>query len=817
MMLLSYLTVALRHARKHSTYAFLNLLGLIIAFAAAGLIAIYLHYETGFEGFHSRADRIYRASYHYIAENGHDVHWARTYADFVNELPEEMPEIKALIRFQNHEQQYVRIGKEKFKPRHAYRTDAQVFEVFDFPLLTGDPATALAKPHSVVLTEKLARAYFGETDVVGKTLLLSGNYSSEETPHTVTGVMADLPPNTHLPVDMLTSFRDASDRSWWAYVYVLLAEGAGIAAVEAKMPAFMEKHTQAESSGQATFVFQPLRDIHLHSRLAREIVPNGHARYVTIFFFVGGFILLIALINYLNLSSALAMGRAKEIGMRRILGAGNRDLVLYSLVESIAYNLVAAAIGLAVIRMAYPGFQALTGAVFLMPLWQFLSGGLLAAVVCGLLAGLYPAFLLRAFRSLAMVRHAGNLPAGSGNRGFTLKRILVALQFCVSILLIGSALVAAEQFHYLQEKNLGMTHEQVLAIPGVPDKVTADFPLFRDRVQALPGVRSVAACMEVPSREIRDMGPLLVEGLHSDRERAPMVDVQVISPGFVETMGLSLIAGEDRSHDVPYGEPPPFSETYSPQEYLASRPRSYLINETAMKLLGWEGPEEAIGRQGSWAIDNFELAGGPITGVVRDFHQESLKNRIDPMVLVFEPIWLRTFLVKIETHDVERSLAQIQAAWDEIYPTYPMEYHFLDDLYEALYQSERRQLYLLAVFSGLAIFIAFLGLFSLVAWSLRTRVRELAIRRVLGAGLGDLIRLIGREYLAVLVVGAFVAVPLSYLWASDWLQQFAYRIDISPASYVLPLVLTGLLLVATVSLQTLRTAALSPADTLREG
>lgn len=814
MMLLSYLTVALRHARKHKVYALFNLLGLVIAFAAFGLILIYLHYETGFESFHTRADRIYRASYRYIADNGHDVHWARTYADYVNELPREIPEVETLIRFQNQEQKYVRVGREKFKPQHAYLTDADVFDAFDFPLLAGDPQTALVEPYSVVLTASLARTYFGETGVVGKELYLSGNYSSEEKAHTITGVMADLPANTHLPVDLLISFRDSAERSWWAYVYVLLKEGAELADLEAKMPAFMERHIESDG-GEAQFVYQPLPDIHLNSHLAREIVPGGNARYVTIFFFVGGFILLIALINYLNMSSALAMTRSREIGLRRIFGAGNQQLIRYSLTESLAYTLLAAGIGWLVVGLVFPWFQEVTGAAFLLSKWALAGGMLLAAIVCGLLAGLYPAMVLHSFRAIDLLKARKNLPV-AGSNAFNLRRSLVALQFGLSILLIGSAGVVGSQFRYLNKKNLGLEKSQILAIPGVADKVTADFPLFRDRVQAVPGVQSVAACMEVPSREIRDMGPLMVTGVHSDPERAPMVDVQVISPGFVETMGVELIAGEDRSGAVPYGEPPQFSETYSPQEYFASRPRSYLINETAMKLLGWQSPEEAIGREVSWSIASFELAAGPITGVVRDFHQESLKNRIDPMVLLFEPVWLRTFLVKVETENIAQTIAQIEAAWDEVYPSFPMEYHFLDELYEALYQSERTQLQLLAVFSGLAIFIAFMGLLSLVAWSLHTRSRELAVRRVLGAGRGDLIRLMGKEYLLVLLLSTLLAVPLSYVWVSEWLQQFAYRIAVSPMSYVWTLSLMGLLLVATVSLQTLRATTTNPVDTLRE-
>lgn len=814
-MLLNYLLVALRHARKHRVYALLNLLGLTIAFAAFGLVMGYLHFETSFENFHSRADRIYRATYRELS--GNEVHWARTYTDYINELPRDIPEVETLIRFQNQEQKYIRVGQEKFKPDHAFVTDANVFEVFDFPLLEGDPATALKEPYSVVLTESLARTYFGEAEAMGQTIQICGNFSPDEKSYKVTGVMADLPLHTHLPVDMLLSFRDSSERSWWAYVYVLLAEGSDIASVESKMPDFIKKYTDPESAARADFVFQHLPDIHLHSQLTREIVPNGNARNVQIFFFVGGFILLIAMINYLNLSSAMAMSRSREMGLRKGFGANSKQLIGHSLTESISFALIAAILALGLDWLILPWFEMLTGTNLILSPIGTAGAMALAAIVGGLLAGLHPALMLGAYRTLDLLRVHNSLPTRSGGKSFSLRRALVGLQFGLAILLLSGAAVAWSQFRYLQTKDLGMEKAQVLAIPNVPDKVTERFPLFRERVEKLPGVTSVAACMEVPSREIRDAGPLVVEGLHTDPTQAPMVDIQVMSPGFVETMGIEIIEGEDRSDRVPVADPPQFSETFTPDQYLSSSPRTYLINETAMKLLGWQSPSEAIGQQISWSIGNFQLAPGPITGVVLDFHQESMKNQIDPMLLVFEPIWLRTFLVKVETQELETTVSAIEAEWDQLYPSYPMTYHFLDELFDALYQRERVQLRILALLSGLAMFIALMGLFSLVAWSLRTRVRELALRRALGAGRRELVLLIGKEYAVVLMVAALVAIPLSYLWGRDWLAQFAYRTVLTPFPYLLTLALIGLLLATTIAFQTLRATSANPVDGLREG
>ena len=817
-MLLNYLKTAFRNYRKNKLYASLNIIGLAIGYAAVILIAIYVHFETSYENFHSKADRIFRPTYHFNNGAGFDVHWARVHHDYINQLPDEFPEVEQLIRFQNHQRTYVRVDQQKFRPQHAYVTDSTVFEVFDFHLISGDPATALAHPHSIVLTESLAKKYFGEVDAMGKEIFITGDYTTEEVSHKVTGVMADLPANTHLPVDMLRSYAKPEDRSWWAYVYVLLNEEASIEDVEAKMSDFMAKHTDENAAVQGHFQFQPLQDIHLQSNLAREIVPNGNALYVKVFLFVGLFILAIAMINYLNLSSALSVGRSREVGMRMILGAEKGQLVRFALLESVIYNLLAGGLGLLIAMAALPYFRELAEVEMLLDPVVLLGGIALIAIICGLLAGIYPAFIMTAFSSLKMIRHSKsfNLAKSGSSGAYLFKRILVGLQFCASILLIASAWIAQNQIKFLHEKNLGMEKEQVLAIPGVPNPVTDQYPAFRDRVSNIPGVSSVAACMEVPSREIRDAGPTLVLGGNQDKSQAPMLDVQVISPGFLETMGIELLAGEDRTDKYVFGPNPQFSEDYTPVDYLNGEPRTYMINETAMKLLGWESPEEAIGQQVSWSIGGFDLKTGPITGVVKDFHQESLKNKVDPLILLCEKIWLRTFLLKMETANIERTIAEVQSAWDQLFATYPIEYHFLDELYDQLYKNEGRQMKLLTILSGLAIFIAFLGLFSLVAYSLQTRVKELAVRRVLGAQLSDLIRLIGREYLYVLLIGGVIAIPLSYLWVSEWLQNFAYSVEISPFVYGLTLFIIAGMLLATVSFQTLRSTNTDLVEVLRE-
>ena len=387
------LKVALRNFRKFKLYSALNIGSLAIAFAAIVLISSYIFYQNSYDRWHANADSIYRATYHMTGQQDFDVHWARVPVDYVNELPNDIPEIKQLIRFQNQEQKYLKVGAETYKPRHAYVTDAAVFDVFDFPLKHGVKSKALSSPNSIVLTTSLARKLFGHDNIVGEEISLVGDWTPDETVYQVTAVMEDVPSNTHLPVELFLSFSGPEARTGWAYVYTQLEEGASISSVQEKIGGFVEKYADPDSDIAVSFEFQPLTDIYLTSNLAREIVPTGNLKNVRIFCIVGLLILIIALINFSNLSSALAMARTKEVGVRRILGARNFQLVSTSLAESIFSNLIAAAFGVTLAYLVFPFFQNLTGIEFNIPKGYFILGMGLLACITGILSGWYPAWI----------------------------------------------------------------------------------------------------------------------------------------------------------------------------------------------------------------------------------------------------------------------------------------------------------------------------------------------------------------------------------------------------------------------------------------
>ncbi|MEM7657000.1 MAG: FtsX-like permease family protein [Bacteroidota bacterium] len=808
-----YLRSILRNWAKYGRFTSLQLLGLTVSFTAIGLIVSYVQHETHFESFHTKAHRIIRATYQFQSGGGFEAHWARIPVDYINELPTDVPGIEAMIRFQNQERKYLRIGEDTYRPKHTYLTDSNVFEVFDFQLIAGDPATALSLPQSVVLTEELATTYFGTTDAIGKEIQVNGDWQEEEVTYQVRGVMENLPPNTHLPVDLLLSFNRPEDRRGWAYVYLLLAEGLSMHQIAEQLPAFVEQHTQLQEGQQVDFPLQALPDIHLTSQLAREIVPNGNPFYPKLFTGVGWFLLLIALFNSVNLQVALSLKRRAEMGVRQLLGAQKGGLLAYLLGDTTLLGLLAASVAIGLVALLKPGFEQMVESPLIIHWGQMIGLMLGLGVLTGIISNLYPSFLLSSKSPISLFRSASGV--SSTGKGLSLRSVLLGVQFFVCILLVSCTLVAGWQMRYLQTKDLGYEREQLLAIPGIPQSVRTEHEVFLQRVSQISGVNQTGACMEVPSREIRDSGPVLIQGVNQDPNQAPMMDMQVVSHSYLELMGITLAEGENQLGKY-LREPPELSESYTMVDYFAEEPRTYLINETAMRKLGWQTPKEAIGQSINWSISQFTLAYGPITGVVKDFHQETLKNTIDPLVITYEPIWLGTLLFKLESSNSSKILAEMKEIWQDMFPGFPMEYQFVDELYHQLYTQERIQFQLLMVCSGLALFIAFLGLFALVSWSMQHRKKELALRLIMGASPRKLLQLLSKEYLLMLAIGTIPAVALAIYGLREWLANFAYQISLSPLWFVLSVALVVSLVLVTVRILLRKVANQVPMEALRE-
>lgn len=813
-MLSNYLRIVTRNLFKHKLYATINTLGLCIGILCFTLSFLYVSHEFSYESFHNKADRVYRLTQKYV-NAGYDTHWARTNQNWTKGIVDEIPEVETLIRFQSYHPRNVKIGERKFRQEYSYAVDSNVFDVFDFELIAGNPKTALDQPYSVVITEKIAKKYFGDDDPMLKTVDIAPLDEAHFQAHVVTGIMKDLLGNTHLPVNMLTSINGVDQRKGWAYTYLLVKQGTSQSQLDEKIANFRDANCTWEGCENMNLPLQNISDIHLTSNLAREITQNGDLFYVYIFMAVGLFVLIVAIINFMNLSAARSLERAKEVGIRKVLGSHKNQLVVYFLFESIMFAFLACLFSFVIIQFTLPYFNYITGIQLELNLYFTLLILLIVSLITGVCAGLCPAFVLSSLKPIKVLKGTPQLSSRVSNRRFSLNKVLVSFQFAISLGLIICTLVTYQQFNYLQDKKLGFNSDQIIALPHFPSSTKALYKTFKSELLSYPGVQEVTACMDPPSKEIRDTGEVTVFGLF-EGDNKPTMDIQVIDTNFVSFMNSEIIAGTNLPREIANQHFPEIKADLSNySEYISSIRRAYLINETALRKIGWKNPEEAIGKQIAFTIGELNLKKGSIVGVVKDFHQESLKNKIDPLVMVYEPIWLNVALIKVSPENMASTLAHIEDRWDEFFPSLSFEYSFLDDLFEKLYRAERQQFQLLTLFSGLAIFVAFLGIFGLIGYSVKNRLKEIAIRKTLGASLASIMVLLGKDFIALVLPAIVLAVPLSWYAMNIWLEHFAYRIDIGFLNMLLAVVFLLTVLMVTVIVQIRKSTNFNPADTLR--
>lgn len=802
-MAINYFKIIFRHLLRNRFFSLINILGLTVGLSIAFYISLFIVSELNHENMHSKADSIYRVTMH-IQDDNYDVHWARVDRDWAKDLPADIPEVRHLIRFQNYYPRFIQIATDNYKVSHAYSVDSEVFEVFDFKLVQGDPKTALARPYSAVVTKKMARTFFGNQDPMGKEISIVDATGSIQDVYTVTGVMDDLPANTHLPVNMLTSFANEEERTGWAYTYILSQKNTDLASLESKVSEFIQRRAGESDAAIIKLPLQNLKSIHLNSDLAREIRPNGKKSHLWLMASVGLIVLIMSTINFINLNAAQSLRRLPEIGIRKVLGSARVNLVSYFFLESGVLCFVSSALAVLLVALLVPLFQKF--APIPISIVDLILISVIATVVVTLLAGIFPAFVLTKQPVVLSIKSKFNV--GSSGKPISTKNLLVALQIILCITLISCSLITKSQFQYLTDKKLGLDKEQLLAILDLPDPIKDKYSLFKNQLEKFSFVSGVTASMQVPSTAIRDTGPIYAEGM--TYEAPPVLDVQIVDEDFINVMGIKLKAGRN------------FREMTSDDankedliEYLQSQSREYIINETALAVIGWDSPEEALGKQFSWSIAGIQLERGPVVGVVEDFHQESLKNSIEPLVMIIEPVWIRNILIKLSGEDMRGQIATIKDLWRENFPEFPMDYAFVDELYQKIYETEARQLELIYFFSALAILIAFMGILGLFAYTMKTREKELAIRKVLGASLSSITFLLSRHFLYLALVGICVALPLTWYVMEKWLENFVYHVDINLLNFLVAIGLIIVVLLFTISLQIKKIDRTNPASILR--
>ncbi|KAA5542850.1 ABC transporter permease [Adhaeribacter rhizoryzae] len=808
-MLKNYLTIAIRNIARNKAFSAINILGLAIGIASCLLIILFVFDEVSYDKHFSRADQIYRVGFNGRL-NQEVLEFPMTGAPVGEQLKTVFPEVAAYTRIRVNGSPFVTYNGQTFKEEKFAYADPTFFQVFDFPLLQGDPATALSDPSGIVITEDFAQKYFGQENPMGKVLDLKAWNAS----YKITGVISKMPANTHFHFDMLASMHShglAKNPAWLGfnfYTYVLVKPGTNMRQLETKFQAEAERFISKEvkdgigvsmaefrKAGNDFGLFlQPLTSIHLRSQYKFELEPNGNIQYVYIFLAIAGFMLLIACINFMNLSTAGASKRAKEVGIRKVLGSVRQQLIFQFMSESVLISFCALFIAIFLVSLALPVFNDLTGKSFtldflLQPV--YLVGLPVFGILVGLLAGSYPAFYLSGFRPVAVLKGSSlGSKLFSGNQwwgSFRLRSMLVVFQFFISIALLVGTVVVYRQLTYMQQKAVGYSKEQVLVVQD-SYALKKNEKVFKEKIAQFPQVVQASISGNVPVGDSKESNNGFFP---QDRKGQPIVMRQyLIDENYLPTLGLKLVAGRNFSKD------------------FKTDSLGVLLNEAAVTALNWQ--KNPLGQKiqdGNGRILH-------VVGVLKDFHFESMHQKIGPMVMTYGEN-SGSVLVKIKTDNIPGLIASLENTWNDLTAEAPFAYSFLDDRFAEVYQTEQKLGKILGIFAGLTIFIACLGLFGLATFTAQQRRKEIGIRKVLGASVSAIVAMLSKDFLKLVLVANLIAWPLAWYGMHQWLQDFAYRTQISWWIFVVAGALAIIIALVTISFQAIKAAVSNPVKSLR--
>ncbi len=808
----NYLKIAARNLLKHKAFSLINVLGLAIGMACCILILLYVQHELSYDLHHKNADRIYRVAGD-IKFGGNHFQLAVGPAPMAEALVRDFPEVESAARFRGYGSFLIKKeGEQNFKEERVIFADNAIFDIFTISLLAGDAQAALTAPNTVIISQSTAKKYFGEANPVGQSLLFDNTAV-----YKITGVFADMPDNSHFHFDFIAALisMDESRNSLWISnnfrTYLLLKAGGQPAALEAKFPEMIRKYAgpqvqefmgasfeaMLQQGNQMRFYLQPLRDIHLHSDLNVEFEANGNIKYVYIFSAIAFFILLIACINFMNLATARSANRAKEVGIRKVVGSYRRQLVGQFLAESIFLSVIALMLALVVVELILPAFNNLAEKnlqTFYFGNWPLLAMLIGITLLVGVVAGSYPAFVLSSFKPVSVLKGAKS----AGARSSRLRSALVVFQFAASVILIVGTLIIKNQLHYIQNKNLGFNKEQVIVLHdayALGEKLDA----FKNEVMRNPSTISATVSGYLPVSSNRSDTGFWPEGQRAGDNPVSM-QIWNVDYGYVETMDMEIVAGRN------------FSETFGADS------SAVILNERAAKMFGFGDP---LGQKiYTWAftpgqgIDRDRTIPYTVIGVVEDFHFASLKSNIGSLGLrLGRSRSLISFRFKVQ--EVAALIAFLENKWKEFAPDQPFAYSFLDERFSNMYRAEQKVGDVFSVFAGLAIFTACLGLFGLASFMAEQRTKEVGIRKVLGATAVNVTALLSKDFVKLVLVANLIAWPVAWYAMNRWLQDFAYRINISWWIFALAGGLALLIALLTVSTQAIKAALANPVEALR--
>lgn len=808
-MIWNYLKIAVRALLKSKLSAFINVFGLALAMTCSILIYIFIKDEIGYNQYHANSDRTYRVTRNFMSPDGSvNLHLGHLAPPFGPLLKNDFPEVEAVARTARSRLLVTLssaqgdIIKSFYEP-NTYFAEPDIFKIFSIPLKSGSSDKGLIEPMQLMLSETTARKYFGDESPLGKSLRLGNTFNA-----VVSGVFADFPDQSHWHPNVLVSFATLNDSILYGRkqletnfgnnsfgTYILVDEPFDPERMEAQFPAFLDRHMDhssgaAKPSSWTSLFLQPLTDIHLHSHLDSEEEANGNINNVYMMGVIGLFIVLIACFNFVNLSTARASKRAKEVGLRKVVGAHTYQLIYQYLSESVLVAFIALVVAVALSTPAIHWLNAFTGKsidvnVFLDG--RLLIGLVLVALCVGLLSGIYPAFFLSSFKpALSLKGHHGSA-TGSG----FLRKSLVVAQFSISVVLIISTVITFQQLNYLNSESLGYSKDQVVTLPYYSDELNPNYEPFYNKLTSNSAVKNIARSSLKPTGRLLDhQGSARIQKGDSVAESDVVLKNVSVDEEFFDTYEVTFVAGRNYSKSV------------------RSDSLGFVLNETAVTMMGLTNEN----------IVNHELeyggVKGKVIGVVKDFHFESLHEPIVPIIFHSDTRF-RQMSVKLAANNVKAGIENIEKVWREFLPQIPFEYDFLSETYSNLYEQEQKQSQLFVVFASLAILIACLGLFGLAAYNATQRVKEIGIRKVLGASVSNILGLLSKEIVVLVIISNLIAWPVAWYFMNQWLSTFAYHVHIDPVAFVFAGFAALGIAMVTVSVQTIRAATSNPTNTLR--
>ncbi len=806
-MIKSYFKVAWRSLLRHKGFSLINIFGLSVGITCCVLVALFIKDEMSYDKHNKDANLLYRVVKDFVNDDGSKLPDATTPPAIGAAIQKDIPEIEHMVRFMPGwgNKYYIRNGEKRFIEENLYRADSSIFDVFTFQFLQGDPKTALKAPDAIVLTESMAKKYFGNENPVSKILEVD-----QWGPRMVTAVVKDMPDNSHFKIDLLMPLRfqnndgslvDINSNWGWYnyYTYIKLKPGAKIAEVDEKIRATFKKN-RPESKNE--FYSQAVTDIHLTSNLKWELRPNSDQKYIYIFGTVALFILLIACINYINLTTARSSLRAREIGIRKVSGAVRGALIRQFLTESVLISLLAAIVALIMAQLLLPAINTITGkGLSLVPQGNYFILVLIFcfAIVLGLIAGFYPALFLSSFEPVKVLKGERL----SSLRRFSLRKVLVVTQFTISIALIIGTITVIKQINFIQSAKLGLNKDQVVIINDVGYLSRPEKQKLKNDLLQLPDVKTVAGADGVVGGQ-NWTNSLRWKGTQDEQ----LVNFLAIDHDYISALNIEIKEGRNFSTQF-------LADTinYSVPGVTEKQAGGIILNEKAVKDL--KIPSPVIGQQVAWNTDEDTTWYLQVVGVVKDFHFTSMKNEIKPFSFIYQPRRVWNYTVKLSGVDMQKNIANIKAVWDKNVTSRPFQYSYLDETYAKLYKSEMNFKTIFFYITFIAIFIACLGLFGLSSFITEQRTKEIGVRKVLGASVSGIVGMLSKDFVKLVLIASVIAFPIAWFAMDKWLQDFVYRVNIGWWVFAAAAVIALLIAFITISSQAVKAAIVNPVKSLR--